>query len=523
MRRREFLVALAALGGQQAALGAMRALDLDSGPLTNERANLNLPSGLGAGKRVVVVGAGIAGLVSAYELSRAGFTVDVLEARDHVGGRNWTLRNGTVLDLNDHERQVVRFDDDQYFNAGPGRIPSTHVNLLGYCRAFGVPMEVLVNSSRNALWFPGERIAKDSIRLRQLQNDARGYISELLVKSTRRGLLDAQLNADDRDRLIDFLRVYGDLSSDGIFQGSSRSGYRQMPGAADQPGTKVDPLDFRIFLNREVWRPLVHEEMFEYQATMLQPVGGMDRIAAAFESRISGMIRLRSPVTALERSAHGVRVGFNVDGTSRQESVVADYAIVTTPLPLLARISTNFEPEFSAALRSAVCDSACKVAWESPRFWEEQWQIYGGLSFTTDEIGVIWYPSSGFFKSRGVLVGGYNFGSFASRFGRMPLEGQYAASRQQVDHLHPGFGAMLDKPVAISWQNVPYIEGAWAKWDDPPPHAYDVLNQPQGHVYLAGDHLSFLPGWQEGALLSALRAVRQIAGDVEQSARNRAA
>jgi len=523
MRRREFLTALAALGGHQAAIGAMHALDLDAGPIVDERARLDLPAGLGAGKRVVVVGAGIAGLVSAYELSRAGFAVEVLEARDRVGGRNWTLRNGTVLDLHGHERQVVKFDDDQYFNAGPGRIPGTHVNLLGYCREFGVPMEVLVNSSRSALWYPGERIATEPVRLRQLQNDARGYLSELLVKSTRRGLLDAQLSADDRDRLVDFLRVYGDLSKDGRFQGSERSGYRQMPGAADQAGTKVDPLDFRIFLNREVWRPLVHEEMFEYQATMLQPVGGMDRIASAFERRVGGLIRLRSPVTALERSAHGVRVHFRADGSSQPASIAADYAIVTTPLPVLARIRTDFEPAFSAALRSAVYDSACKIAWESPRFWEEHWQIYGGLSFTTDDIGVVWYPSGGFFNRKGVLVGGYNFGPVATRFGAMPLQAQYAASRQQVDRLHPGFGALLDRPVAIGWQNVPYSEGAWAKWDEPMPQAYEVLNRPQGRAYLAGDHLSHLPGWQEGALLSALRAVRSIAENLRPEVRGRAA
>jgi monoamine oxidase len=60
---------------------------------------------------------------------------------------------------------------------------------------------------------------------------------------------------------------------------------------------------------------------------------------------------------------------------------------------------------------------------------------------------------------------------------------------------------------------VPFSQGAWASWETPQSSAYKTLNEPQGRVYLAGEHLSQIPGWQEGAVVSALRAVRLVAQD----------
>ncbi|MBD1108209.1 FAD-dependent oxidoreductase [Pseudomonas amygdali pv. morsprunorum] len=136
LTRREALSSIAAVGGEKAVKDALAVLGL--GPSSHRRPKpLKLGSGLGQGTRVLVLGAGIAGLVTALELTRAGFTVQVLEARDRVGGRNWTLRSGDQVDYKDGRTQTVGFDPGLYFNAGPARIPSQHRTLLDYCSELG--------------------------------------------------------------------------------------------------------------------------------------------------------------------------------------------------------------------------------------------------------------------------------------------------------------------------------------------------------------------------------------------------
>src|SRR5437588_8558814 len=116
----------------------MQALGLLSAAASAEP--LALEKGSPHGTKAVVLGAGVAGLSAAYELRKAGYDVTVLEARDRVGGRNWSIRRGTKLDMTDGTRQVCDFDPDLYWNCGPARIPSHHQAVLGYCKELGVAL-----------------------------------------------------------------------------------------------------------------------------------------------------------------------------------------------------------------------------------------------------------------------------------------------------------------------------------------------------------------------------------------------
>jgi monoamine oxidase len=147
--RRDFLWQVAGTGGYRATYLTMQAMGLIGTAAAAEP--LALEKGAAHGTKVVILGAGVAGLSAAYELGKAGYDVAVLEARDRVGGRNWTIRRGARLDMTDGSRQVCEFDENLYFNAGPARIPSAHQAVLGYCRELGVALEVLVNTSRDAL------------------------------------------------------------------------------------------------------------------------------------------------------------------------------------------------------------------------------------------------------------------------------------------------------------------------------------------------------------------------------------
>ncbi len=306
--RRDFLRRVAQAGGYRATYLTMQAMGLLGTAVVAEP--LALEPGTRHGTKVIILGAGMAGLSAAYELCKAGYDCVVLEARDRVGGRNWTLRPGTRLDMTDRSRQICDFDEGLYWNAGPARLPSHHQAILGYCRELGIALEVEVNTNRGGLLHNPAANDGQPIELRQAINDARGEISELLGKAINRGALDEELSAHDKERMLTFLQHYGDLSPDLRYQGSTRSGYKTLPGPADEAGVRRDPVPFGVLLDADMWTAMLFEENFAQQATMFQPVGGMDRIAQAFANKLGRVVRLGSEVTAIRRANNGVSISF---------------------------------------------------------------------------------------------------------------------------------------------------------------------------------------------------------------------
>ena len=127
--RRDFLMRVGQAGGYGAAFATMQSLGLM--PMKGVLAEpIHAAPGTGTGTKVVVLGAGIGGLVSAYELRKLGYDVTVLEARERPGGRNWTGRNGTKVEFVDGTVQTINWEEGNYQNLGPARLPSTHWTML---------------------------------------------------------------------------------------------------------------------------------------------------------------------------------------------------------------------------------------------------------------------------------------------------------------------------------------------------------------------------------------------------------
>jgi monoamine oxidase len=179
-------------GGYGAAFTTMQSLGLL--PMKGAFAEPILaPAGTGKGTKVVVLGAGIGGLVSAYELKKLGYDVTLLEARERPGGRNWSGRKGTKIEFVDGTVQTIDWEEGNYQNLGPARLPSTHWTMLGYCREFGVPLEVEINTSRSSLLQNDKANGGVPIVQRKAINDTRGHVSELLSKCIAQGALDSEL------------------------------------------------------------------------------------------------------------------------------------------------------------------------------------------------------------------------------------------------------------------------------------------------------------------------------------------
>src|ERR1700692_366452 len=171
-----------------------------------------------------VLGAGIAGLVAAYELRNAGYRVQVLEYNARAGGRNWTLRGGDRYTELGGETQECQFDSGLYINPGPWRLPYHHRGMLSYCKRLGVALEPFIQINHNAYLHGRKAFGGKPQRLRTVKSDYQGHVAELLSKATRSQALDADVTVEDREILLDSLRMWGALDENYRFvKGSDTS------------------------------------------------------------------------------------------------------------------------------------------------------------------------------------------------------------------------------------------------------------------------------------------------------------
>jgi monoamine oxidase len=147
------------------------------------------------------------------------------------------------------------------------------------------------------------------------------------------------------------------------------------------------------------------------------------------------------------------------------------------------------------------------------RFWEEDEAIFGGISYTDLPIRQIAYPNMGFNSaSRGILLGAYLFdGPNAYEFSSMPPEERIARAVAIGGRLHPQYRTEFESGVAVAWHRVPFTLGCAGNWtDEARAEHYNNLCQIDGRIALAGEHASYIPAWQEGAILSALDAITRL-------------
>jgi monoamine oxidase len=523
--RRTFLNQLGRAGGATAVYHAMTAMGLlATVPAYAGPPQLQPQSGNGV--RVVILGAGIAGLVSALELGKAGYDVTVLEARARPGGRVFTVRRGSVVEEID-SRQEVAWDDDPnlFLDAGAARLPQHHQGILGCARDFGVRLEVLSNENRNALLHTGKAFGGRPQTNRRVNADARGFVAELAAKAIDQARLGRPVTSEDKEKLRAFLKDFGALEDDLVYRGSPRAGYTELPGGGNDAGKKNEPLDINQLLTAGFWSQLAEGAEGPTQAaTMVRPVGGMSKIAEAIARSVAQSARTaiiyNAEVSRVRRRGRGARIEWKDALTGKASAIDADHVIVTIQPGLLPYLDHDFSPRVRQALAAPQSSPLAKVGFQATRrFWELDQQIYGGISWTDHSITQIWYPSQGIHDQKGILVGAYVFRD-GEQFAQLSPAARIELTLQGGEALHPQYRRYLEQGVAVSWRKVKYSHGATTHWsDEARKNEYPVLLKPDGPYYFAGEYLSYINGWQEGALRSAHYAVEQLAAVQRQQPR----
>ncbi|WP_156077501.1 flavin monoamine oxidase family protein [Saccharothrix sp. NRRL B-16314] len=514
--RRRFLSALGAVTASSALLQSMTgAAPVEAAPLRRR----NTPRKVRNGETVLVLGAGVGGLSAAAQLLDEGYDVKVLEALGRPGGRNFTARNGTkvveVLKGGGSTEQECTFDKGLYLNLGPGRIPYHHRRVIEFCTRTGVALEPYIMESTANRWAGGfDSVAQTN---RGVANDTRGHVAALLHQAIRKGKLANELSlldAGQQKRLLELLVKFGDLDRghNYAYTGSTRSGYRK-PLAVDIFPEPPPPAPLAELIDAGFWDHQFYNPVdFLWQGTMFQPVGGMDKIVDALVAELpDGVITYNAPVTAIDILDDRVRVTWKEVGQTASAEV--QHVVSNIPVPVLAGIrKTGFSSNYLKAIGFVQFDPSCKVGWQADkRFWEnDEYQIYGGISWTNDIINQVWYPSNDYFTGKGTMTGAYNFDADAIKLGDMAPPDRLEVARESAARLHPEFAdktVVLPNGLSIAWHQVPYQAGVSVHWNPADPDAavaYSTMLSPdQGLFYVVGDQVSPLPGWQEGALMSA--------------------
>lgn len=515
LTRRGLIERLGVIGGAGLMMAGMEALGY--GIASARPAPPPLP-GSGGGKKIVILGAGVAGLAAAYEAGKAGYQVQVIEARSFAGGRAQTARAGFSLTELGGETQTCNFDQGLYINHGPWRIPYHHRSTLHYAKEFAVPLEVFVNDNDAAYLFfekgTGPLKAK-AVRKGLIAADARGHAAEMLAKIARKGGLDDQVTPADRDRLIAYLINEGYLSpKDLAYTGTEGRGWDIEPGAGldPGPGKPSTPLSMVDVLHSGAWRALASVTSFDQQRTMFQPVGGMDQIAKAMAKRVARAIRYSTVVEKVSQNADGVEV-FVVDGRGQRSSIKADYCICTIPLSVLRSIDLQVSPRFKQAIGAPAYAPVGKIGLQMKRrFWEEDDHIYGGHVYTDNfDITTISFPSTGWMGKKGVLLGYYQFGANAAKISALSPADRAAFAVAFGQKVMPQYAENFETAFSVAWHRVQYNLGGWVEWSNTTRRDdYPILTEPDGRIYLAGEHVSYITGWQAGAIESAWQQLEKL-------------
>lgn len=470
------------------------------------------------GASVVVLGAGLAGMTAALELSKAGYKVTVLEYRERAGGRSWTLRGGDTYTELGGFSQTCNFDKGLYINPGPWRIPYHHRALLYYCGLLGVKLEAFVEHNANAYLHRSTAFGGKPQRWRHIMADFNGYTSELLAKAANADKLDQPVSKDDREILLEALRTWGALDKNYKYSAATASALRgndkDPGGGPDGAPTPSTPISGDDILRSRLWSYLNFPLSYEYGQTLFQPVGGMGRIADAFAGKVGHLIKFNVKVTEIAQGNDGVTVTYSgAKGDGPVQKLKADWCVCTIPLSILSQIKANFSSKMQSAIEAVPYAPSTKVGLQfKRRFWEQDEAIYGGISFTDLPIGQISYPSTDYLSpGKGVLLGAYVFGVAGVEFTALAPEDRVKRALEHGSKLHPQMTKEFDNGIAVSWHRVPWTLGCFGMWkEDTRREHYKNLCAIDGRVVLAGEHCSYVNAWQEGAILSSLSAIERL-------------
>jgi monoamine oxidase len=446
-------------------------------------------------KKVIIVGAGMAGLVAADELLRAGHDPLILEAKSRVGGRVYTIREPFAPGL--------------YGEAGAMRIPRSHKLTLALIEKFGLQVYPFTLSNPNAYcYLHGKKLRMAKILANPGLLDFDLFPHEHTVDPNQ--LWDealapfaARLETDGYDAWDRIVEEYDYYS---VREFLEQEGWSE--GAIERFGL----LNNQEAVMNSSFLELLREEIGGYYTNLVQIEGGMDRLPNSYLPLLKDRIRFGAKMTAIDQSPVDVTIHYSTASGRFKEN--GDYAILTVPFPVLRHIETlkPFSKEKQRAIRQLHYDASAKILIQfRRRFWEEDNGIFGGGTVTDLAVRNVFYPEHGRETGRGVVLASYTWSEDAQRWGSLSPSDRIVQSLENLAQIHPQVLKEYEVGTSKMWHDDEFAGGAFALFDPgQQTQLYKHIISPEGRIHFAGEHASLTHAWIQGAIESGLRAAYEV-------------
>ncbi len=449
----------------------------------------------GEPKKVLIAGAGMAGMVAAYELKRAGHQPVILEAQQRVGGRIFTMREP--------------FTHGLYGEAGAMRIPKSHPLTLAYIEKFNLPTAPF--TAYNPRAYCHLQGVKHALADLETNPDCLSY----QLSAVEQGQSASRLWSEALRPFAEMLAQNADTAWAEITAGYDQYSVREFLELRHWSEGAIER--FGLLFNQEAmmnssFLELLREEIGQYYTDLVYIPGGNDQLPAAFLPYLQENIQFGAKLIAIDQSPDAVT--FHYRNAAGRFAVTGDYAIITLPFPVLRHIETikPFSPGKQRAIRQMHYDASAKVFLQCrTRFWETEEGIYGGGSVTDLANRNLFYPDHGRETGRGVLLASYTWSEDAQRWGSLEPEERIEQVIEDVAVIHPQILTEFETGASKMWHDDEFAGGAFALFD---PGQQTLLQEhitcPEGRIHFAGEHTSLTHAWIQGAIESGLRAASEV-------------
>src|SRR6266403_512431 len=422
-------------------------------------------------RRVVVVGAGLAGLSCAYELRKLGFEVVVLEGQGRAGGRVQTLREG--------------LDPELSAEAGATRIPDTHWMTLAYVREFGLTLEPFKSGD-----------LADVVHLR-----GRNYVAGHGPEPK----WPLQLSPEERR-----------LGRSGMAEHYLNWPLKLAKGSEDWLSVP-DPI---LEQDHYTLREFMEKQGLSRDAIELMTVGGDTSLSAAlllveFNEQVNrgyfhirGVIRYGCRVTDVGQDDNGAwAVMEHAEG---HETVRGDYVVSALPFSVARNLfaDAKLSAEKQRVIRELKYAPVDKVFLQMQRqFWKAKGQ--SGFANTDLVSERFWALGPESPDERGLLLS-YVIGERAAKLDAMDVQSRVQRTLADAESVFPGAREQFEAVRAKSWIEDRWQRGGLTSFGPGELSWIPVNARREGRIFFAGEHTSRWNGWMQGAIESAHRVVKEI-------------